>query len=220
MSYVIQTGNWVGAQWSGPRWTPFAQALADHYPVQVPWFWNTQIDFTTTPQRRTVRTTPQEYDVLIIGAHVQGNASQLPFVFLQVTHQESGVPWAVPNILPFFPITAFGGVNVNNMPNLRMPEAFFLPKNTQLKLDWSMLGLPSFVNPDPFRLTLLGVQLSGAEAPERVEMPNGKLVRTDERLPLFMTMGLGFRQAGGNFQLNNNQQRIQFLPPIDCDVEI
>lgn len=217
---VIQTGDFVGADWTGPYWTPFAQAIADNYPNQVPWFYNTPVDFTTTPQRRTVTTRPQQHDVLILGAHVQGSAAELPFVFVQITHQESGVPWAVPNILPFIPVTALAGVNVNAMPNLRLPEAFFLPAKTTLKLDWSMLGQPSIVNPQPFVFTLIGVQLTGANTPKLVTMPNGQQVRTDQRLPLFMTMGIGNRQSDGTFLLGTSQQRIQYLPPINCDAEI
>jgi len=222
-SCKIQTGDWVGPAWGGPEWTPFAQGIADHYAVQVPWFCNELVTLAVSPTRQTTLTSPQQYDVLIFGAHVQSaTASRLANVYLNITHVESGVPWAVPNIMPFFPITALAGVNVNAMPNLTLPEAFFLPAHTQLKLDWTLLGLPTFGTTTTVRLTLLGVQLTlpkDGKAPETVTMPNGQRVRPDGRLPLFMTIGIGQR-IGSTFFFNNNQQRIQFLPPLKRDVEI
>lgn len=219
----IQTGDRVGNDWQGPYWTPFAQAIADNYGGQVPWFFNENVTLAISPTRQTTLTPPQQNDVLIFGAYAQGTAGRLPFVLLQITHQESGVPWAVPNILPFFPVTAIAGINVNAMPNIRLPEAFFLPKGTQLKLDWTLLGLPTFGTTTGVRFTMMGVQLirpREGRAPQLITMPNGERVRTDARLPLFMTMGLGRRLAGGTFALNNSEQRTQFLPPLDCDAEI
>lgn len=219
----IPTGDKVGNDWTGPYWTPFAQGIADYYGTQIPWFFNTTVNFATTPARTTIVTRPQQHDVLIFGAHVQGSAGELPFVYLQVTHTESGVPWAVPNICPFVPLSAFAGINVNAMPNLKFPEVFFLPAKTSLKLDFSMLGQPSIANPAPFILTLIGIQLTyprGGSAPKKVRMPGGESIRTDQRLPMFMTMGVGSRLAAGTFFLSNSQQRIQYLPPVGCDVEI
>jgi hypothetical protein len=222
----IQTGDRVGADWTGPRWTPFAQAIANNYGASLPWFYNELVTLAATPTRQTVLTPPQINDVLIVGAHVQSALPErLPFVYLQVTHQESGVQWAAPTVLPFFPLTAFAGVNGNAMPNLKLPEAFFLPAHTQLKLDWTLLGNPAFVDTTTLRLTLLGVQLvgpRGGRAPERVTMPNGQQVRTDGRLPLFMTMGVGRRGPGGVVFIigASATEVVQYLPPIDCDVEI
>lgn len=218
----LSTGDWVGATWDGPRWTPFAQAIADNYSVQTPWFWNTTIDFVAATDRFAILTRPQQYDVLIFGAHAQGNAAQLPLIFLQITHLESGVPWAVPNVNPFVPLIAIAGINANAMPNLKLPEAFFLPARTQLKLGWSMD--PAFVGAiDPFTFTLIGVQLANPRtgvSAQKITMPDGKKIRTDSRLPLFMTMGVGRRNLAGVFTSNPGVQDIQYLPPIDCDVEI
>src|SRR6266508_556788 len=66
----IETGDWVGSACrSSPKWTPYAQAIADHYPIQVPWY----STHTVTPNNvnsipTVVVTRPNLYDVLIVGA--------------------------------------------------------------------------------------------------------------------------------------------------------
>jgi hypothetical protein len=219
---TIQTGDKVGQQWSGPYWTPYAQAIADYYPNQVPWFLTARADLGAAaagvPSRLTVLTSPYLYDVLIFGAMITGTATQVPFIGIQVTHDQSGIPWAAPNVLPFIPLTAFGGLNVNATSLFRWPDAFFFPKHTRLKLDFSLIDTV-IGNPDLVTVTFVGVQLIGSEAPKWITMPNGSKIRADSRLPLFMTMGLGQR-SGQVFTLDVTQHRIQYLPPIGCDVEI
>src|SRR6266540_2016116 len=69
-SHGIETGDWVGSAWaSSPKWTPYAQAIAAHYPIQVPWYSTHSVTpsvLTTVPT--AVVTRPNLYDVLIIGA--------------------------------------------------------------------------------------------------------------------------------------------------------
>jgi hypothetical protein len=218
----LPTGNRIGADWCGPRWTPFAEAIAANYGVIVPWFFNTRVDLVDALSRFTTLTQPQQFDVLIFGAHIQGTAAQLPSIRLQITHKQSGVPWAVPNVNPFFPVTAIAGVNNNAMPNLKMPEVFFLPARTQLKLDWSCD--PSVIgNIDPFLFTLIGMQLTiphKGYSPNKIAMPDGNVIRADSRLPLFMTMGVGRRNLAGVFTSTAGGQDVQYLPPISCDIEI
>lgn len=223
---TIQTGDYVGAAWKGPLWTPFAEAIAAEYNTHLPWFFNAAVDLGVPPQRLNRLTPPYEHDVIIFGAHIAGNAAQLPFVFVNITHRESGVPWAAPTVLPFIPLTALGGINVNNMPNLKFPEVFFLPARTQLQLDFVTMD-PAVGDVDPLVVTLIGVQLVSPKrgrAPDKVTMPNGQRVRTDERLPLFMTMGLGKRTPSAAYarfdMAAGDVQVLQYLPPLNCDAEI
>lgn len=223
MSYKIPTGDFVGQKWDGPFWTPYAQAIADNYPIQVPWFKTVRVDLPAagglTPVTRTVTTAPYEHDVLIFGAYITGTDAQVPFIGVQVTHQESGIPWAVNNVLPFIPLSAFGGLNTNAASLFKWPEAFFLPRTTTLKLDFTLIDT-SVGNPDAITVTLAGAQLvRNGPAPHMITMPDGEEIRIDSRLPMFLTAGLG-RRALSAFTLNANTQDIQYLPPIECDVEI
>lgn len=218
----LPTGPRLGAEWRGPHWTPFAEAIAANYFDIVPWYLNTSVDLAASTDRFTTITQPQQYDVLIFGAHVRGTATQLPSARVQITHKQSGVPWAVPNINPFIPLTAIAGVNNNVMPNLKMPEVFFLPANTNLKLDWSFD--PAIIGGiDPWLFTLIGVQLTRPKpgySPDKITMPDGTIIRSDSRLPLFITMGVGSRNLSGVFTSNIGAQDVQYLPPVGCDIEI
>src|SRR5262245_57953454 len=220
--YAIPTGNFVGGQWHGPRWTPFAQAIADNYPIQIPWYTSFQVDLAAAaagiPSRLTTLIGPYLYDVIIFGAMITGTASQVPQIGIQVTSKESGVPWAVPNVLGFIPLGAFGGFNTGASPLFKFPDVFFFPKGSQLKFDFTLIDTV-VGDPAPVTITLAGVKLVGAPAPATVQMPDGTKIRPDSRVPLFLTIGLGQR-SGLNFNLDVTNRRIQFLPPIECDIEI
>lgn len=213
----IETGDFVGSAWgSSPEWTPYAQAIADHYANQTPWFHSTVVNLGLGGRQTTV-TRPLLYDTLIFG--VNANALERFAMYVQITHQETGIPWAVPNVLPFIPFPALSGSFFSQAPITKLPEAFFLPAKHRLKLDWSVR---SDINPDPATITLVGVQLTGGKAPERIQMPNGDVIPVGSRLPLFMTMGMGRRSAAGSetFTFPPLSQDVQYLPPIECNVEI
>lgn len=218
----IQTGDWVGSTWTGPEWTPYAQAIADNYATQIPWFHTQTVDLAPTPARITTVTRPQQHDVLIFGMHralTPSAALEEIRVYVQITHQATGIPWAIPNVVPFIPLAALGGSNDNLMAVTKLPEAFFLPKHTQLKFDWSSLSLAS---PNPVTLTLAGVQLMSPRdggAPENITMPDGAEISVGSRLPLFLTIGLG-RRGGAEFIFPAGEQAVQYLPPIECHAEI
>lgn len=222
----IATGDWVGQMWDGPHWTPYASAIADHYPIQVPWFSTFDVDLPANvgliPGQRTIVTRPNKHDILIFGAHIRGLNSHAPVIGVQVTHQESGVPWAVNNVVPYIPLTAFGGLNNNATALFRWPEAFFLPRNSKLKFNFTSLDTTGGFNPGPMTITLAGVQLvRNGPAPKTITMPNGKEIRIDSRLPNWLTMGLGRRDPITRaWTFDPNTQTIQFLPPIECDTEI
>lgn len=243
----LTTGDWVGSAWRGPEWTPYAQAIADYYPIQVPWFLTLRVNLPDTGAalpRVTQVTRPYQHDMLIFGMAAVVTTAPFQtdngnFIYLNITHQETGIPWVAPNTIGYSPLPAFAGVNLptvgpsfanlSPMPILKLPEAFFLPRHTVLKLDWTYIfstGAP--INRDAI-LTMVGVQLidptPGFKPPERIAMPNGEVIPVGARLPWFGTIPFGGRQGPtrgllSNFQLPINQQLMQFLPPIDCNVEI
>lgn len=230
----INTGDWVGGKWdASPHWTPYAQAIADFYPNQVPWYLTMPTTLTgVAGQRRTVKSSAQQHDVLIFGAHISVQASQFgdfgQQVYLQITHDQTGIPWVINNVLAYAPLTAFGGT-VNDLGNSVMnvskfPEAFFLPKNTKLKFDFTNGPTEPITGGT---VTLVGVQLThpaNPNTPEFVTMPNGESVRVGSRQPWFSTIGFGERSttgaAGVTFTMQPGEQFVQFLPPSDCFVEI
>jgi len=234
-SHGIETGDWVGSAWaSSPKWTPYAQAIAAHYPIQVPWYSTHSVTpsvLTTVPT--AVVTRPNLYDVLIIGASAfvvsagDPTLSQIGLYGLQVTHQETGIPWAAPNTIGFSPVASFSGINLNPTPIIKLPEAFFLPAKTRLKIEWVKL---TDATPSSYTIvfTFVGVQLinykQDFQAPQWVTMPNGDTIPVGSRLPWFGTIPFGSRNAAGRafgaYSLNQGQQVVQFLPPSDCSVEI
>lgn len=231
----INTGDRVGSAWGGPEWTPYAQAIADHYPIQVPWVLSIDNGLSNSVLRRTQTTRPFQHDVLILGASALVDGGGLDngnFIFLNITHDETGISWAVANKLSLFPLPAIAGMTVRVagaqtlvMPIVRLPEAFFLPAYTKLKLDWLIVHPSTGINENAI-LTLIGVQLSnprrGFTAPTHVQMPNGQIIEVGSRLPWFSTIPMGEYQsrALANFTLAAGRQVTQFLPPDDCDVEI
>lgn len=241
----INTGDFVGSAFRGPHWTPYAQAIADHYPIQVPWHLTMRQVLTLSASAATqtpfvLTTRPQLYDVLIMGMSalitgVQANDNG-NFIFLNITDLETGIPWVAPNMIGYAPIGAFAGINADPstgtffpMPVLKLPDSYFLPKGTRLKLDWYPVTVLGGINLT-VTLTFVGVQIinhaPGFRAPRKVTMPNGNEIEVGSRVPWFGCVPFGRRQPNvgsrvlSNFDLPAGQQAMQFLPPIDCDVEL
>ncbi len=226
-------GDHVGSQLRGPSWSPYAAAIAEHYPIQVPWFYtlpSNLVEGVTFQDRRTVITSPQQHDVLIFGAYAivrGGQADEGSFILLQITHEETGIPWAVPNVigaalLPAIAGTAATVAPLNLISVLKLPEAFFLPRHNRLKLDWAqaVLQLPSDLDA---LITFVGVQLIGAKAPREITMPDGKTIPVGSRLPWFITLVMGSAvrfQQWTDWTLTANREFLQFTAPQDCRVEI
>src|SRR5262245_5139154 len=115
---TIETGDFVGAAWGASPYalTPYAEAIASHYPIQVPWLLSTPITIggaTPGPGPLVVSTRPQLYDVLIVGMSARAvnviadtGESFVEVIGLQITHKETGIPWAAPNTLGFVPLPA------------------------------------------------------------------------------------------------------------------
>jgi hypothetical protein len=170
---------------------------------------------------------PNQFDVLIFGAMVSGTAFNVPFVGVQVTDQKTGIPWAADNILPFIPLSAFGGLNTNMTSLFKWPEPYFLQRLTALKFDFTLIDT-TIGAPGPITVTLVGVQLvSPANQPpaDKLVMPDGSQIRVNQRMPMFLTVPVGPRVPSQyNFSLQGNNvtgnQAVQYLPPIDCDMEV
>jgi hypothetical protein len=244
----IETGDLVTSMLRGPEWTPYAQAIADHYPIQVPWYLTKTVNLDDTgavPPRFTQVTTPQLYDVLILGMSALVFNTPLQndngnFIYLNITDKETGIPWVAPNTLGFAPLPAFAGVNLLTAgaslanlpvtPIIKLPEAFFLPRGVQLKLDWTAIAASVSIVNRSATLTMIGVQLInptlGSKAPSHVTMPNGNKIPVGSRMPWFGCVPFGARATGAaprsfnSFTLPIGQQLMQFFPPIDCNVEL
>lgn len=227
---LLNNGDFVGSSWTGPLWTPYGERIASHYRRIVPWYMSVSSGLSAPPSRRTVSTRPYQHDVLIFGcsAFVTGGTSGTDgqFILLQVTHEETGLTWATPNIINAAPLPAYAGINNRRTPVLRLPDAFFLPKGTTLRLDWSAtLFADQAFNA---RLTFVGVQLIDpfdGQAPREITMPDSKTIRAGDRVPWFGTCGLGRRDdtsalQGAGFFIVGSSQREQFLTSADCDIEI
>lgn len=245
----IETGNLVTSMLRGPTWTPYARAIAEHYPIQVPWYLTKTVNLPDTgavSPRVTQITSPQRYDVLILGfsALVFNGVFQDDngnFIYLNITDQETGIPWVAPNTIGFAPLPAFAGVNILApgpltlaslpvTPIIKLPEAFFLPKGVKLKLDWTAIASSvSLVNRSA-TLTMIGVQLINHtpdfKAPTHVTMPNGNKIPVGSRMPWFGCVPFGGKLSTGvirgfnNFTLPIGRQLLQFFPPLDCNVEL
>lgn len=245
----IDTGDFVGSALRGPEWTPYAQAIADNYPIQVPWYLTKQQiqvrELIAVQQAPVVQITrPQLYDVLIMGMSVRissadGVNDNGNFIYLQITDLETGIPWVAPNTIGYAPVLSFAGLNADPtagtfepMPVMKLPEAYFLPKGTRLRLEWFLLA-PSLVSPVNVTatLTMIGVQLinhaPGFTTPRKVTMPNGDEIEVGSRVPWFGCVPFGRRSiTPGSARFNaaitlpDGEQVVQFLPPVNCPVEI
>lgn len=227
---LLNNGDWVGSSWRGPKWTPYANLIASHYKQIVPWYLTMPSGLSAPPSRNTNVTKPFLHDVLIFGcsAFVTGGTTGTngQFILLQVTHEETGLSWCPPNVLNAAPLPAYAGINNNQTPIVPLPDAFFLPKHTSLRLDWAA----SFFADQAFdaKITFVGVQLIkpfSGEAPKQITMPSGHTINVGDRIPWFGTCGIGRRLnalalAGPGFVLAGGEQRAQYLPSVDCDVEI
>lgn len=136
---LLNNGDFVGSSWDGPLWTPYAERIASHYRRIVPWYSSLSSGLSAPPSRNTVLTRPYQHDVLIFGcsAFVTGGVTDTDgqSIYLQVTHDETGLTWATPNVLNSAPLPAYAGINLRRTPILRLPDVFFLPKGTTLRLD-------------------------------------------------------------------------------------
>lgn len=229
-------GDRSGSQLKGPHWSPYAQAIADEYPIQIPWYCTLPSNLTGgfgPLGRRSALTPPQQHDVLLFGAYAiiteffdvdEGN-----YLFLQITPDESGVPWVVPNSIGGAPLPSIAGVvnpvafpdEPNRTTVMKLPEAFFLSKGTRLKLDWLGVFSPGFPANASALITFVGVRLIGGKPPKEIHMPDGKMIPIGARLPWFITIPLGERiRVPNDILFSNNTEYVQFTSPQDCDIEI
>lgn len=183
--------NRTRSPYPGIHFSPYALAIAQKYERVYPWFSTVDTSLTNVSrEHKVVTSTPLAYDVLIMGAHTQmtsGDNGQN--VLLQVSDLRGNYLWTVPNSILGSPASAYGGVNSNPMPLLQLPEAFFLPRNVELKHEWKTYGLASGGS-----ITWLGVALFDRKPdhdPEWITMPSGEHIRIGDRLPWLNTIGLG-----------------------------
>jgi hypothetical protein len=248
----ILTGNFVGSSWDASPFllTPYAQAIADAYPIQIPWYLSIPITTKASaigpnaplfPQFYGAQSRPQQYDVLILGFSLAANfndwftARTVNRLSIQITHQETGIPWVEPIAIGYAPLLSLAGLSVTpppggtlfpRMPIMRLPEAFFFPRNTLLKYQWTQMTTDS-LPPVTVVLTFHGIQLvmdANKEAPRYVTMPDKTIVKVGSRVPWFGVVPYGRRGAVGrffgDFTLPTGEQYVQFLPPSDCNVEL
>ena len=241
-------------QYSLPRWTPYAEAIAANFKNVVQFYLNVPTTLTgTASERRTVIVPAHQYDRLIFAAHVQacvdsgaaaddivtevddtvitedavddvvtegGGTSPAMCggqqVYLQVWDKRSGTKWASNAPIDAAPLSAYGGSSEEVMPFIKLPEVFFLPKNVDLRCDFSVLNETITGG----RITFVGVQLSEGEAPEYVDIPQGR-VKVGSRVPWFAVIGMGRMQhVDPLFQFNSGRRNIGYTQPAECDVEI
>src|SRR5690348_2075959 len=91
----INTGNFVPPN-NPPAWTPYAQAIADLYRVQVPLFVTVPTTLTGVAlQQRTVLTQPSQYDALIFGAQIDpgDDNDSGQSVFVNLYNEGDGINW-------------------------------------------------------------------------------------------------------------------------------
>lgn len=222
----LNTGNEIN-YW-GPHLTPYARAIMAAYRVCAPSFITVPTNLTgTTREEVQVLIDPFENDVLLIGAGISmGTSFNGDFgqqIFLNVSDLQTGSFWSTPGPIDASPATSFGGSRANVMPVLKLPEAFFLPANVQLKHLWKVFSTTATGG----SLTWMAIQLIdpiGGKAPYSVQMPDGSNVKVGSRVPWFSTIGLGTEISvlgSPNYALaGNDAQCVQYLPSQDCDVEI
>lgn len=220
----LNTGNSIN-YW-GPQLTPYALAIAEHYEQQIPYFVTVPTQLTnTTREEKVFIIEPNQYDALIVGAHIDiGSVSNGDFgqlALMQVTHLQTGLTWTTPGPMDATPATAYGGSKFNAMPVLKLPDAFFLPAHTRLKHLWRSQGLIT-----GGVLTWIGVRLINPKrsgAPAVVTMPDGSVIRVGSRIPWLCTIGLGTEISilgSQAFVLGAGNIYTQYTPPMDCDIEI
>lgn len=138
-------------------------------------------------------------------------------VYLQVSDDRTGIRWASNTPINAAPMSAYGGSSEEVMPFIQLPEVFFLPKNVSLRFDFSVLNETM----DGGRITWVGVQLADGEAPQYVDIPQGR-VKVGSRVPWFAVIGLGrkVRTVIDGYSLADNRRVVAYTSPTECDVEV
>ncbi len=225
----FDSGLFIG-HWGGPKISPYAQAIVDLYDIVVPYYLTVPFHLTGAHlERRYVVAPPYQYDSLLLGAAINGfgTVGSIPDseqrTFMSVSDNRSKMPWVTPSPIAWAPMTSFGGLDIQPMPILKMPEAYFLPRNVSLVHDIYNLTDEQSTNGT---ITWVGLQLTNhcnKPAPDCVALANGKTLKIGSRQPLWMPLPMGRESyvagkttytavAGGNY--------IQYTEPLDCDAEI
>jgi len=227
LCFEPDSGRWVSA-YGGPKISPYAEAIAGHYDVVIPDWLTVPFNLKgSTAERRSVVEPPNQYDRLLLGAAINGfstsNGDTGQQVYLNVADDKSKAPWVTPSPIGWAPLTSFGGVDLNPMPVLKMPEAFFLPRHTSLEHDiYNMTNSGATGG----SITWLGLQLINIDkrpAPDCVTLANGDQVRVGARQPIWMPVPLGREvYLAGVFTWNVDAggAYTHYTPPLDCDCEI
>lgn len=222
----LNTGNRIN-YWGG-QLTPYARAIMSAYRIAVPVFIAVPTNLSgATREEIQVLTDPFEYDVLLIAANINmgttSNGDDGQLIFLNVADQQTGSPWSTPGPIDASPATSFGGSRGSAMPVLKLPEAFFLPSNVQLKHQWKVFSSTATGG----SITWLAIQLIdplGGNRPHSVQMPDGSNVKVGSRVPWFSTFALGTEinvLGSPNYAMAaDDAQYVQYCPSQDCDVEI
>jgi hypothetical protein len=111
--------------------TMLLQELLTQYKEKFPIFLEVDIGFdgATASQRVEVSTQTVDYDVVIIGAHVNFSNSN---VRIRVTDTSLG--YVFNN--QFMPITAIAGVTTQVMPVLQLPAPWLLQRQSKLQMEF------------------------------------------------------------------------------------
>lgn len=223
----LDSGNFnIG--YGGPKWSPYAQAIADQYEVIVPSYQTVQLDLAGTAlERKTVLSDRAQFDQLIFGAHISDfsldNGSSGQQVFMNVDDLKSSRSWVTPTPVGNAPLSSFGGIGISDMPILELPEAFFLPSNTRMR--HAIFNLTNSLATGG-AITWIGAQLlrpKNGRAPSQVTLSNGKVVNVGWRAPLFASVGLGretYSAGDTTFVMTAGSRYLHYTPPINCDCEI
>lgn len=222
----LNTGNIIN-YW-GPHLTPYARAIISAYRIAVPVWVTVPTNLTGTVREEIqVLTDPFEYDTLFIAAHIQmgtlSNGDNGQLIFLNVGDLQTGMLWSTPGPIDASPATSFGGSRANAMPVLKLPEAFFLPANVQLKHLWKVFSTSATGGVITWMAIQLIDPLSG-NRPHSVQMPDGRDIRVGSRVPWLSTFALGSEiniLGSPNYAMAaDDAQYVQYLPSQDCDIEI
>jgi len=229
----LDSGDYIGAAWgASPYLTPYAEAIAANYSIQIPWYYSQKVSVQSGGFNRSIFTTrPYLYDVLIIGMSAKSisNPAFTPLIGLQIMDLQRAIPWVSPNTVGYAPLGSLAGIDLNPMPILKLPEAFFLPAHTMMRIETTAITEEN-VGLIEATITFVGIQLVNPPAfttPETIKMPNGDVIKVGSRMPWLSTVPFGrqeFDPARGRmwglWGLIQGERAMQFLPPADCDVEI
>jgi hypothetical protein len=220
----LNTGNFIPSGYP-PLLTPYAQAIADLYRVQVPQYITIPTTLTGVAlQQKTVVTDPFENDVLIMGAVIQpgDDADNGQSIFLNLFNRQDSINWVVPNIVGAAPLTSFGGNGSQPTSVMRLPEAYFLPKHTRLQHNFTQ---PTGAAVTGGSITWVGIQLYQPlydPMPECVNV-NGQSIRIGSRMPWFAALPIGVRSFTAGvltFTWAAGASLLYVTPPVDCNLEV